>query len=226
MKKLIVGIFVFNLLLFSCNNKKIEQNDSDQMSDDNVIEFDIWPSKNHLELLFDYNGDNYKINFYGKEKTMAIAMIMVNEEVYDYYNDIVLSNEDVYIIREELKNPEIAKLINQIDENKMIINIKYIELHTDWIKESITNFDDKFGENKELIIVASDRLKDFLVNRLLYIYSLPLYTVQNNDTLIDICLKFFGDTDYERIVDVNPSMKWPNQYLVVHPNRKIRIPKK
>jgi hypothetical protein len=190
-----------------------------------VSELDIWPSKNKLELIFSYNGNNYRINFFGKEKTMAIAMIMVNEEIYDHENDIVLSHEDVFLINEELRNPEIVTAINQIEEKRMILNIRYIELHTDWIKESITNFDDKLAEEKEIIINASDRLKDFLINRLLYIYSLPVYTVQKNDTLSGICLKFFGDTDYERIVNVNPSMEWHNQYLIVHPGRKIRIPK-
>jgi hypothetical protein len=204
----------------------LELSGADQLSNDNVAELDIWPSKNKLELIFSYNGNNYRINFFGKEKTMAIAMIILNEEIYDHENDIVLSHEDVDLINEELRNPEIVTAINQIEENRMILNIRYIELHTDWIKESITNFDDKLAEDKELKIVASDKLKDYLINRLLYIYSLPLYTVQKNDTLSDICLKFFGDTDYEKIVNVNPSMKWYNQYLVAHPGRKIRIPKK
>jgi hypothetical protein len=157
---------------------------------------------------------------------MAIARIVVNREPYNYDNDIVLSNEDIFLINEELRNPEIVISANQSNGNKMIINVKYRELHTEWIKESMVNFDDRLGENKEFNMIASDRLKDYLLNRLLYIYSLPLYTVQDNDTLSKICLKFFGDTNYDRIADVNPGMKWKNQYLIVHPHTKIRIPSK
>ena len=166
------------------------------------------------------------IKFIGKEKTMAIARIVVNKEPYNYDNDIVLSNEDTFLINEELINPEIIISENQSNKNNMIINVKYRELHTEWIKEAIFNFDDEMGEDKEFNMIPSDRLKDYLINRLLYIYSLPLYTVQFDDTLSKICLKFFGDTNYDRIVDVNPAMKWANQYLVVHPHTKIRIPSK
>ena len=100
---------------------------------------------------------------------MDIAKIIVNDEVYNYDNNIVLSDEDVDLINEELRKPEVIASINQIDKSKMILNIKYIELHTEWIKESVNNFDDEFGEDKELKIIASDRLKDYLLNRLLYI---------------------------------------------------------
>ena len=217
MKRLLIALFLLNLLISGCVKKSTEP-------DSKAAELDIWPSKNRLELIFDYNGNNYMIEFIGKEKTMAIARIVVNKEPYNYDDDIVLSNEDVFLINEELKNPEIAIPSNKSNENNMIINVKYRELHTEYIKEAIFNFDDELGEDKEFNMIASDRLKDYLINRLLYIYSLPLYTVQDNDTLSKICLKFFGDTNYDRIVDVNPSMEWKNQYLIVRPHEKIRIP--
>jgi len=70
--------------------------------------------------------------------------------------------------------------------------------------------------------MPTDDLINYLIE-LLEIYYLPLYVVQNGDTLSSICLKIYGDTDYEKIIKYNHGMKLKNQYLVVRPNEKIRV---
>jgi uncharacterized protein (DUF1697 family) len=212
MKKLSVIFIIISMLISACIDKNEEFPNNKSKLNNEPIKLDIVPS-----LTFDFNGDNYKIEFFGKGigvKYTSHATIIVNGKEYDY-STIVLSREDKCLINEELKDYKIAVSAMRNIDNNMIINIQYKELHEEYI----------LGENKELTIIASQKLKDFLINKLLYIYSLPLYTVQEGDTLSGICLKFFGDMNYKRIVDVNPQLEWANQYLVVHPNGKIRIPK-
>ncbi|GHT70503.1 hypothetical protein FACS1894110_22160 [Spirochaetia bacterium] len=224
MKKLVV-ISIVSLLMLCCvknNNDTINLiKDIDKTKNEDIV-LDIWPSPNRLELSFYYNGDTYKIKFIGKEKYMAIASIEINNNPFnsDEQAGIVLNDGEVILINEELK-----KIIsqNEYSENDLAINLKYKIYHHEWLQDGSYN---SSVEYKEYTTIASDRLKEFLINRLLYINSLPLYKVEYNDTLIKICLKFFGDTNYERIVDVNQGMTWGNQYLVVGPNDKIRIPEK
>ncbi|GHU90296.1 hypothetical protein FACS189476_10230 [Spirochaetia bacterium] len=221
MKKLVV-ISIVSLLMLCCvknNNGTINlTKDNDIIKNEDIV-LDIWPSPNRLELSFYYNGDIYKIDFIGKERYMAIAEIEINNNPFNYDEQagIVLNDEEVILINEELK-----KIIsqNEYSENDFVINLKYKIYQHEWLK------DGSYNSTVEYTTIASNRLKEFLINRLLYINSLPLYKVEYNDTLIKICLKFFGDTNYERIVDVNQGMTWGNQYLVVRPNDKIRIPEK
>jgi hypothetical protein len=49
---------------------------------------------------------------------------------------------------------------------------------------------------------------------------ISIYAVKTDGTLSSICLKIYGNTNYEQIVKYNYELKLPNRYLVVHPNEK------
>jgi len=81
-------------------------------------------------------------------------------------------------------------------------------------------------DNINVSIVPTDELVNILIE-LIERYYMPLYTVQENDTLSSICLKIYGNTNYEQIIEYNPQLKLilAGEYFVVHPNEKLRINK-
>ena len=163
-------------------------------------------SINAIDFEFMYNGDNYKILFFGKD--IASVHITKNHEWEEGIPPLLLdfeNNIEQFII-DELNN---SPLINTVD-SKISKEIN-----------SLTVSDTLHSENN-VQIMPTDDLVNYLIE-LLEIYYLPLYIVQNGDTLSSICLKIYGDTDYEKIIKYNHGMKLKNQYLVVRPNEKIRV---
>jgi len=163
-------------------------------------------SINAIDFEFMYNGDNYKILFSGKD--IASVNIAKNHELDENIPPLLLdfeNNIEQFII-DELNN---SPLINILD-SKISKGIN-----------SLTVSDNLHSENN-VQIMPTDDLINYLIE-LLEIYYLPLYVVQNGDTLSSICLKIYGDTDYEKIIKYNHGMKLKNQYLVVRPNEKIRV---
>ena len=214
-----------------------------------IPELDIWPSVNRLAISFSYKDDTYRVRFYGKEKYTAIAEILKNDTDSPQGNRITLRAEDIDLIHEELKGIpgepsrnsgggpgllleiEYTDFSNCADDNADAPGSGYESPEEPEIKiETLTVPGQGFRTNdpqiKRLSIPAGTKLEDFLTNRLLYIYPLPVYTVQAGDTLYNICMRFYGNSDYSRITDINPSLTWPNQFLMVHPNQKILLPEK
>jgi hypothetical protein len=118
-------------------------------------------------------------------------------------------NEDKFIIGELNKSP----LFYAWNE-KEIVSVGVIY--------QIINFDKNDVQTTLVQIVPTDELTNYLIE-LIDRYYLPLYVIQENDTLSSICLNIYGHTNYEQIIMYNPELKLPNQYLTVRPNEKIRI---
>jgi hypothetical protein len=213
-EKIFLCISFVLTFLINCNSKKIETDENlTEILNASIFE-NIALNKNRVIFEFTYNGNNYLILFYGKEITCADIKInyeYTNMENIEYGTEsLMLEFDDAEFIIEELNKSIVANNTNY-NENKInFIKISYIGSYDPIEYYSKT-------------IIPTEKLVEYLTYKLLYIYYLPSYTVQDGDTLSTICLKLYGDTNYERIVKVNPNLKLPNQYLVVRPNQKIRI---
>jgi hypothetical protein len=153
---------------------------------------------------FVYNDDNYKLMFHGKDSFIGFHISKNNkvDKNIPPYNLDSKKYEAEFIVNELNKSP----IFNEMNE-KTIYKINLIN----------TSY-----ENINVSIVPTNELVNFFIE-LIDRYYMPLYTVQENDTLSSICLKIYGNINYEKIIEYNSGMKLFNQYLVVRPNEKIRI---
>jgi len=167
-------------------------------------------NNNLLTFDFIYNTDYYSIKFFGKD--IPIINIIKNHEINENIPSLLLdfeNNEDKFIIS-ELNKSMVKKTGEETIEEISLIKVSYKIFNINEIQEY------------DVSIIPTKDLINYLIN-LLDIYYLPIYVVQYGDTLSSICLKIYGNTEYEQIVKYNLGMKLSNQYLVVRPNQKIRI---
>ena len=199
------------LLLICCNENNNQKKPAEYHDFSKIVLYN--KSINDVNFEFIYNEDNYKILFFGKD--IALVNVSKNSEIDENIPPLLLDFENSIeqFIIDELNN---SPLINIVD-SKTSKEINLLTVSYDLHLENDT-------QRLYISIIPTDELINYLIE-LLEIYYLPLYVVQNGDTLNSICLKIYGDTDYERIIKYNHGMKLRNQYLVVRPNEKIRIKK-
>jgi hypothetical protein len=204
-------ILYWCLLLICCNGNNNQKKITEYHDFSKIVLHDR--SINDVNFEFIYNGDNYKLLFFGKD----IASININKnfELDENIPPLLLdfeNNIEQFIINELNNSPIINTMDNKISKiiNSLIISY---DLH---LENDV--------QRLYISVIPTDELINYLIE-LLEIYYLPLYVVQNGETLNSICLKIYGDTNYEKIIKYNHGMKLQNQYLVVRPNEKIRIKK-
>ena len=192
------------ILLLNCNGKsKNTQKEILEYHNFSNIKLNGFNTEN-VFFEFIYNNENYKINFFGKDSINSIR-ILKNNEVDENFTPLMLEFEKDKFIIEELNKSSICSEMNK----KTINDINLMNI---------------FYANINVSVIPTDKLVNYL-KELIDLYYMPLYTVQENDTLSSICLKLYGNTNYEQIIKYNPELKMGvlNQYFVVHPNQKIRI---
>jgi len=204
------------IFLFNCNkkneNSREETNDQAKPAGIEYHDFSQIKSNSFNGVIFEfiYNDENYKLMFHGKDMFVGLNISKNNNKVdrnipalsLDFDKDDFVKGEAFFIIDELNKSPVFNGMNEKTKNDINLINISY--------------------GNINVSIVPTDELVNLLIE-LIDRYYLPLYTVQENDTLSSICLKLYGNTNYEQIVKYNPGMKLFNQYLVVRPGEKIRI---
>jgi hypothetical protein len=211
MNKIFFAVLCFSLI--GCSKKNNEtRNEINKYHNFGKIELN---NSKTIRVTFDfiYNDENYCIIFFGKDITSII--IVKNFELDKNIPPLLLdfeNNVDQLIIDELNKSPLVRANDNEIFNKINQIKITYgSEIGKEIQRHSIS-------------IMPTKNLENYLIN-LMDIYYLPLYVVQNGDTLSSICFEIYGDTNYEKIVKYNLGMKLANQYLVVRPNGKIRFKK-
>jgi len=218
----------------NCHNKR---NDESKIL---IYEY-IQLSKNSVSLEFNYNDDHYILEFNGKDNITSVN-INKNFEHQKNIPPLLLDLENIeskYIIN-ELKQSKIVNsdsaLLDDINRIKIIYyiyawretldgNITDSSSENDYDFIDVNNLD-ILNESKkcEYIIEPTEYLKNYLINTLLVKYYLPIYEVQDGDTISSICLKLFGNSNYETLLQFNHGLKLKNQYLIVKKNEKLRIP--
>jgi phage tail protein X len=218
-------------LLFNCNkkNENSREETDDQMKSAGIEYHDFSHIKsnsfNEVIIEFIYNDENYKLIFHGKDMFIGLHISKNNNKVDRNipalsldFDKVEYDTYEANFIIDELNKSPVSIEMNKEKTNKInVINIScklYIE---DKIYKVISEVQDF-----NVSLVPTEELVNFLIE-LIDRYYLPLYTVQKSDTLSSICLKLYGNTNYEQIVKYNPGMKLSNQYLVVRPGEKIRI---
>jgi phage tail protein X len=209
MNKIFFAVLCFTLISCDKKNSEIQKETNEYHNFDNIELNTSGTIRANFNFIF--NNENYCMIFFGKDIT-SINIVKNFEPdknipplLLDFENDA-----DQFIIDELNKSPLV-----KTKDNEMVGKIDYIKI-TYGLK---TDEDIKIHS---VSIMPTKELENYLIN-LIDIYYLPLYVVQNGDTLSSICHKIYGNTNYEQIVKYNPGMKLANQYLVVRPNEKIRI---
>jgi phage tail protein X len=204
-------------LLFNCNKKNENaRKETNNQAESTGIEYHDFNhiksnSFNGVIVEFIYNDENYKLMFHGKDMFIGLN-ISKNNKVDKNIPALSLDFDKV-----EFDTYEANFIIDEL--NKSPISIETSEETTN--KINLINIS---VQNFNVSLIPTDELVNFLIE-LIDRYYLPLYTVQEKDTLNSICLKLYGNTNYEQIVKYNPGMKLFNQYLVVRPGEKIRFKK-
>lgn len=189
----------------SCENKKPIGKEPEyfgpQMEKDGIQE--LW--KHNILFEFQYNNDTYLVKFFGKDIT-CVAIEKNNEKTGD---SIVLGHNDVNTLLHELKK----SLILYTDSSE-VINVSY-------------HAEGNYETRIEAKIKPTEWVINYLTQKVLYIYYLPVYTVKYGDTLSEICYKIYGDTNYDRIVKVNPQFELEygrGQKYIVTPGERLSLP--
>jgi len=203
----IILILISCFLLFNCNKKYNIEEEKNEYYNFNNIKL----NSNNMTFGLIYNNENYKLIFHGKENINAFYIIKnlnIDNNIPPYILDFEL-NEDKFIINELNKSPIYHEENNRISNKVNILNVSY----------KIYGLNEE--QNYYITLIPNEELLNYMIN-LIDLYYLPLYVIQNNDTLSSICLELYGHTNYDQIIKYNSGMKLLNQYLVVRPNEKIR----
>jgi hypothetical protein len=189
---------------------------------------DIKPFPNNLSFMFQYNEDDYYILSGGKEEGIVSAYINKNrtqEEIAMIENgnfalgmhrdSIYLTREDISVINRGIRDSIIYDTDCNFPDDVFILHIFYDLRSEDYsrIRYNVS-------------VIPTKELKSYLIDKLLYIYSLPVYEVKGGDTLSELVLQFSNSNNWlESFFYVNPRFTWHgNNDIIMHIGERLRIP--
>jgi hypothetical protein len=241
LSKRITGIVSWGLLIgiLNCRVKTdtiqvsmpLDENQPQAFLDKNnyrSTNLDIKPFPNNLGFMFQYNDDDYYILFGGKEEEIVSAYINKNrtrEEIAMIENgnfalgmhsdSIGLTREDISLINRSIKDSIIYDTDCNFPDNLFILHIFYD-----------LRLEDYSRIRCNVSVIPTKELKSYLIDKLLHIYSLPVYEVKEGDTLNKLVLQFSNSNDWlESFFHVNPRSTW-HEYddIIIHIGERLRIP--
>jgi hypothetical protein len=188
---------------------------------------DIKPFPNNICFMFQHNGDDYFVLTAGKEEGIVsayinknrtreeMAMIENNHALGMHRGSIAITREDISLINKGIRDSIVYDASDNYPDDVFILHIFY-DLRTEDYSRTRCN----------VSVIPTMELKSYLIDKLLYIYSLPVYVVKEGDTLSGLIFQFSDNDNWpELFFYVNPKFAWyGSRDIILHTDEQLRIP--